>query len=211
MKFPALATVIFFCIWLHFTLSRVSDADAKKRKNFWDRESEANNVRKKSLDDLEYITIPLSELPFGLLPDVQAIADAEGTIKDLSTEKIVNLTGFTNTDLKLMYGTANITPLSAYDQNYTSLVTALQKWGSQLFLYGKYQEACTVLEFAVQTKSDITDTYKLLCELYQGKLGLSSEATEEKIKALLPTALSLNSLSKSRILDTLSSYVDTSS
>lgn len=211
MKFPALATVIFFCIWLHFTLSRVSDADAKKRKSFWDRESEANNVRKKSLDDLEYITIPLAELPFGLLPDVQAITDAEGTIKDLSTEKIVNLTGFTNTDLKLMYGTANITPLSAYDQNYTSLVTALQKWGSQLFLYGKYPEACTVLEFAVQTKSDITDTYKLLCELYQGKLGLSSEAAEEKIKALLPTALSLNSLSKSRILDTLSSYVDTSS
>lgn len=211
MKFPALATVIFFCIWLHFTLSRVSDADAKKRKSFWDRESEANNVRKKSLDDLEYITIPLSELPFGLLPDVQAIADAESTIKDLSTEKIVNLTGFTNTDLKLMYGTANITPLSAYDQNYTSLVTALQKWGSQLFLYGKYPEACAVLEFAVQTKSDITDTYKLLCELYQSKLGLSSEAAEEKIKALLPTALSLNSLSKSRILDTLSSYVDTSS
>jgi len=209
MKFPALATVIFFCIWLHFTLNRVSNADLKKRKSFWDRERQSNNVRKKSLDDLDYITIPLSDLPFGLLPDADSVIDSENIVKELSKEKIVNLTGLTNTDLKLMYGTANITPLSSYDQNYTSLVTALNKWGKELYIYGRYPEACRILEFAVNTKTDVTETYKLLCEMYQTKMELSSLDAEEKIKNLLPIASSLRSLSKDRIIDVISSYVDT--
>lgn len=208
MKFPALATVILFCIWLHFTLKKNSNKEAQIKKEFWDRESEANNVRKKSLDDLDYITIPFETLPFGLMPDVDTIVEAENTVKDLSKGKIVNLTGYTNTDLKLKYGTANITPLSEYDQNYTSLVTSLQKWGKQLFLYEKYYEACAVLEFAVQTRTDITDTYKLLCEIYTSKLGLSTQEAAEQVQELIPIAETLNSLSKKRILDTLYSYLD---
>ena len=47
-------------------------------------------------------------------PDLMTdeLAECLSELQDLSDAKIVNLTGYTNTDLKLKYGTANITILS---------------------------------------------------------------------------------------------------
>ncbi|MCR4903641.1 MAG: hypothetical protein K6A23_12335 [Butyrivibrio sp.] len=207
MKFPALATVILFTIWLNLTLNRVSDADHKNRLAFWKRESESNSVRKKSLDGLNYIHIPIDDLPFGSLEKNITVLDCEKTIRDLSGESIVNLTGYTNTDLKLMYGTANITPLTAFDQNYTTLATTLNKWGKELFNNEKYKEAQKVLEFAVETHTDVTETYKLLCTMYQNNLNFSEEEISRKLKALLPVADSLNSLSRDTIVKLINTNI----
>ena len=55
------------------------------------------------------------------LPDNERAEEYRSLLTSLSTQPVVNLTGFTNTDLKLEYGTANITCLTEYDQNYTLL------------------------------------------------------------------------------------------
>ena len=203
MKFPFLASFILLCIFLNINMRRVSRKTEQREQDFWARESESNNVRKKSLDTLDYVHIPFDLLPFGTAGDNAILQSAEDEVTALKDEKIVNLTGITNTDLKLEYGTANITPLTQYDQNYTALVIALQKWGQELYNQGRYEDAARVLEFSAKTRSDITATYRLLVDLYQTKLGLNESEIKRKIDGLIPIAKSLNSLSRSTILKIL--------
>ncbi len=203
MKFPFLASFILLCIFLNFNMRRVSRKTEQKEENFWAREAQSNNTRKKSLENLEYVHIPVDLLPFGTAGDNDILQKAEEEVLALKDEKIVNLTGISNTDLKLEYGTANITALTDYDQNYTVLVCALQKWGQELYDVGRYEDACKVLEFAVKTRTDISGTYRLLVDLYKTKLGLNEEEIQRKIDGLIPIAKNLNSLSRISILKML--------
>ncbi len=200
MKFPLLATVIVFVIWLNYEIFKRNNKAQRLDKDFWEKESRSNGVRKKSLESLSYIHIPLEALPMDVLTNNPEVSACLSTISHLSNEKIVNLTGITNTDLKLEYGTANITALSDFDQNYTVLVTTLQKWGKELYDNSQFTQAACVLEFAVSTRTDIMDSYRLLCDMYKTKLHLNITETKEKLDQLLPIALSLNSLSKESIL-----------
>ena len=210
MKFPFLATFILFIVLFNIRLRLASRKEEQQEEKFWDRELRSNSVRKKSLDTLEYVHLPYDLLPFGTAGDdenLQAIEDELTALKDL---RIVNLTGITNTDLKLEYGTANITALTEYDQNYTSLVIALQKWGDALYTLGRFEDAASVLEFAVKTRTDITATYRLLIDMYKTKLGLNEQEIQKKLDGLVPIANSLNSLSRSTILKLLEPSDNTS-
>ena len=83
--------------------------------DFWEKELAANRTKRKPLDDLNYIQIPLDTFPMSVLSDNPVILECHEILTELSTEKIVNLTGISNTDLKLQYGAPNIKILSAYD------------------------------------------------------------------------------------------------
>ena len=203
MKFPFLASFILLCIVVNLLMRRTSRKAEEQEASFWEKELQSNNVRKKSLENLEYIHIPFDLLPFGTAGDDKTLQDAENELTALKDEKIVNLTGISNTDLKLEYGTANITPLTQYDQNYTALVCSLQKWGQALYDLGRFEDAAKVLEFAVKTRSDITATYRLLIDLYKTKLGLNEEEIARKLDGLVPIAKNLNSLSRQTILKLL--------
>lgn len=191
-------------------MRRVSRKAENKEENFWERERESNNVRKKSLDTLEYIHIPFDLLPFGTSDGDVILKDCENSLMALKDEKIVNFTGIPNTDLKLEYGTANITLLTEYDQNYTTLVVTLQKWGQQLYDLGRFEDATKVLEFSLKTRSDISGTYRLLVDLYKTKLGLTESEIQHKLEAMLPIAKELNSLSKNQILNMINSALEPS-
>ena len=133
MRFYFFASFIVFCIWLGYEIHKHRNMEAKDYEAFWDREHAANSTRRKSLDGLNYITIPVETFPFGLVPQNEQIAEYEQTIRDLAKEPVVNLTGFSNTDLKLEYGAPNIDLLSLYDQRYTTLVCTLQSWAALLY------------------------------------------------------------------------------
>ena len=203
MKFPFLASFILLCIIMNFNMRRVSRKAQQQEENFWEKESRSNSVRKKSLENLEYIHIPVDLLPFGTAGDNPVLQSSEEELMALKDEKIVNLTGISNTDLKLEYGTANITPLTQYDQNYTALVCALQKWGKELYDQGRFEDSVKVLEFAVKTRTDITATYRLLIDMYKTKLGFSESEIQKKLDGLVPIAKNLNSLSRNTILNML--------
>lgn len=192
---------IIFCLWLNYELRK-----GKEEDSFWQREREANNAPAKSLTELEYITIPLDKLPFGALPGHPEVDHMEYTIKSLADpgRKIVNLTGYTNTDLKFMYGAANLPILTKYDNSYITLVTTLQDWAQVLSLHDKYEEAACIAEYAVSTGTDTIATYKLLCKLYKDHLGLSSPEAKEKISALRPKAEAIRSMNR----DSIVSFID---
>lgn len=230
MKTLFLSSLISFCLLIFLLNKRHSKMEKSMKDAFWKREEEANHTRRKSLDNLPYITIPLEELPLachitddtadvrntndtadvrntGDTADVRNIGDAAANeaiseeckeiLHSLSTQKIVNLTGYTNTDLKLSYGTANITCLTEYDQNYTLLVSTLQKWAEALYRGGAKKECRQVLEYAVSIGTDVSHTYFLLADLYD-------EEGESDLKcSLIEKASGLSSLSSKVIVRTL--------
>ena len=197
MKFPFLASFIVFIITITLASKRVEKKRNKRNEEFWERERRANSVRKKSLEDLEYISIPFQSFPMDTAADDEVIASCHKELQSLRDEKIVNFTGFSNTDLKLEYGTANITVLSQYDQNYTLFVRALQTWAKRLHELGYHDEALTVLEYAVATRTDISATYYLAASIYAEK------GQTDKIKHLLFVADTLQSAMKNSIVRTL--------
>ena len=129
-------------------------------------------------------TAPLSE----------ELASAELELCKLSHSKILNLTGISNTELRLTYGTANLDLLTSYDQNFTVLIRTLQKWGTLLSSAGKREDAITVLSYAVSVGSDIAGTYALLARLYKEQGALS------EIENLKASAEQLTTLMKPSIL-----------
>ncbi len=208
MRFPFFTTFIIFVILTQYFMRKSSSKEQYDNDSFWEKELKANRTRKKSLDALCYITIPYDKLPFGKMPENEEVLFCEKAIRRLEDEKIVNLTGYSNTDLKLEWGAPNITALTAYDQNYTTLVTTLQKWGKLLYDASFYEDAQTILEFSLSTRTDITATYRLLLDMYRSKLGLSKEESERKIKAMVPVAESLKSLSRDNILELLNNEIN---
>lgn len=197
MRFPFLASFIIFIIWLTYEISKSRRHMEKQSAQFWEKERLANQTRRKPLDGLAYITIPLASLPVELCTGHPDIRECVDVISVLAGQTIVNLTGYSNTDLKLMYGAPNLTVLMEYDQNYTLLARTLQKWASLLYEQGLTAAAKTVLEFAVSTRTDVSGTYKLLSAIYR------ADGEPEKIAGLIETAKTLNSSMKNVIVRTL--------
>ena len=194
---------MFFLIFASTLLlgAAIAIASSKNKKtadaieqDFWQKERAANNTRRKSLDDLPYIKLPMEIFPMELLADSQKVDDYRQIILSLNDLPIVNFTGLSNTELKLRYGAPNIDLLTSYDQNYTLLARTVQQWAQALYDGGFPNEACQLLEFAVSTNTDVSATYRLLCKIYQ------EQGTPEKIKELYPVAESLNSAMQKTIV-----------
>ncbi|SCP98873.1 globin family protein [Anaerobium acetethylicum] len=197
MKLPWFTSIVLLVLWFSFALKRASRNMEKESETFWNRESRANRAAKKSLDSLDYIEIPLHSLPFPETEDNELLACQAG-ILELAEKQIVNLTGISNTELKLEYGTANLNTLISYDQNFTSLARLLYRWGVRLDELSLTEEAVSVLEFGVRCRTDISGHYALLAKLY------SMQGQPEKIRRLMADAETLDSLMKPTILRILS-------
>ena len=210
---PLLTISIIFVIWLAYEIKKHNSISEHEMKDFWTRERTANSTRRKSLDDLDYIRIPLSDLPISenlptqenlpIQADIKQdrIRECQEKILLLADKKILNLTGYSNTDLKLQYGAPNITQLTAYDQNYTTLVSTLASWGELLLNNGQLAEGRTVLEFGISCNTDVSKNYLLLGKLYAGDGNYSA------IHGLILQAESLNSLTKKYIVDSLQELI----
>lgn len=200
MSLKILPAFIVFVLLITFNIKRYARRSHNDEKNFWARETQANSVRRKSLDGLKYISIPLETFPTNLLGDNPAVAECIDIVQSLAAQKIVNLTGWSNTDLKLEYGTANITALSQYDQNYTLLARTLQKWADALIEAGYSEEAVTLMEFAIDTETDVSRTYYQLAEYW------SSKGEPDRIEHLIRTAKNLRSANRNSIVRHLSEF-----
>ena len=183
---PILSCVVVFVIILHMMLRKSSRQMDHELDDFWAKENAANNVRRKSLDDLDYISIPDEFYDYTVDPESHDAAEALHILENLRGQKIVNFTGISNTDLKLTYGTANITVLAVYDQNYTMLVRALQMYAEYFYRTGDPEHAQKILEYAVSTRTDIGASYKLLADIY------TESGCTERIAELIEIARTLH-------------------
>lgn len=193
-------TLIFMAV-VTYKRMKANHIDQAAERAFWDREDAANRTRKQDISHLNYVDFSGVTLPFALFKD-DLLQQCESQIQTLKEKKILNLTGISNTDLKLKYGPANLTALTQYDQNFTLLARTLNTWGQRLNELSHPKEAICVLAFAVSIGSDIRATWELLAKLYADSGDLA------KIRDMKTTAATLNSLTKNSILATLDSYFE---
>ena len=180
MGFPILAIFIIFVIFLSVRYSQTNKAIQEKEEKFWSREEEAEHTPAKDLSTLTYISVPINDFPFGEV-DSEEAAIIEDSLREISEKKMLNLSGKTNTDLKLEYGTANFETMQEIGENFDSLLLLLCDYAKVLIEAGRYPDAITVLEFGGRIGSDISSNYTLLGDCYEF---LNQPA---KIEALIET------------------------
>lgn len=200
MKYPFLASFLVLCALFYYENRKSTKKWAKAKQDFIDKEIEANNTRKKPLDDVKYISIPLDELPMDKFLDDDIISECIKDINSLKDEPIANFTGITNTDLKLMYGPANLPHLQRCDQSFAFLVKTLQAWAEQLLELKDETDAIKILEYAVSIDTDISSSYYLLAKHYK------DNNKSDKIDALIEKAESINSIHKDVIVRHLKEF-----
>ena len=196
MAFPFLGLFLILIFIIQYFRKKGLDQQQAVEDTFWNREHEANHVRRQDISGLPYITIPFDIFPIGICTD-NILKNHELELEKLKDKKILNLNGQTNTDLKLKYGPANLPLLTEYDENYATLVKLIVDYANALIEHGFEAEAIPVLEFGITCKSDISTNYTLLADFYKRQDNLSS------LDRLIESANQLESRMKQPILNKL--------
>lgn len=190
---PILVFFVIFAVWLMYEIKKSNKKSEQKFNEFLEEEHRADSVRKQNIDNLAYLTIPYDELPFDETA-IQPIDRYQTAILALKEQRILNLTGYTNTELKLQYGAANLELLSEYDTNYTTLARNVARWGDSLYEQGRLTEAKQVLEYGIRIQTDVSSNYVTLARIY-----LAEERIDD-IYSLMEQAGSLKTLMKDSII-----------
>lgn len=195
---------IIILLVIQLYLKKNTNSVKEKLGKFMEKERESNSVRKKDISSLEYINIP-DTLPYlntpreSLNDSNPEIAKYINKINSLKDSKILNLTGISNTDLKMQYGPANLATLSEYDDNYTELVRTIAELTHKLIEINEPDNARPWLEYSISINTDIKSCYTDLADIY------ILAGRPEKVRDLISKARHLNSINKPVIIDNLTS------
>ncbi len=170
MRLLLLPLIITIWAWIvKHNASRDRSKDKPSVRSYMDRESAANSVRRQDISHLPYIHAPIESFPLDItLKDEKKQLQIENYRKEIlevAQKPMLNLIGVSNTELKELYGPANLELLSYYDQNYT-------RYMRSLFLYAQciYDEhpdkGASILSYCIQTGTDISGIYELLGQHY---------------------------------------------
>ncbi len=191
--FPFLAIFITFCVILGYYIKKGDTSQKEVMDGFFEKERLANQVRKKDISQLNYITIPYEKIPHSIN------TPTEKAFFSFGEKTMVNFNGITNTDLKLQYGTANLNLLSEYDANYMDMITLLPDYINELLEAGYTDTAQMLLEFAIDTKADSRKIYSQLVSIYKETNQM------DKIHYLITASNELPEMTKAIIQKDLSS------
>ncbi len=195
MHFTVPIIIIAFSIIFKLIVNREpkNDPDAE----FLELERKANLTPRKDISGLPYIKVPVESLPLDVPIEREETKERQDIIRSMQDKQILNLTGRTNTELKLEYGAPNINILSAADSNYTRLVQTISYLASDYADAGYKKEAQTLLEYGISIGTDSKKTYLLLASIYKENGDL------DKISDLIASAENTESLLKDSIIHSL--------
>ncbi len=165
MAFPFLTVFIIFVLLLAFRYSSLKKKTTEKYESFWGNEAKANNTPAADLSTIEYLKLPLERFPFGKWEDDE-MQMMESQITELAEKRILNLSGKTNTELKLEYGTANLDAMTEIGENFNTLIVLLVDYAKALMEKNDLEEAVKILEYGASIGSDISSNYMLLGDCY---------------------------------------------
>ncbi len=199
------AGIISSVIWLIHRANSISNHRIRQnREDFLEAEARANATRRADISGLPYLQIEeaLLSLPLDKAEAAGAAREVR-LLRELPGRRILNLSMYTNTELKSMYGPANLEELSAADDRFTELIRYLNSIGKKLAEAGDTASAVAVLEYAVSIGSDISETFTMLGEMY------ASASDTDALDRLLSKAEGISSISKDVTLTKLNSIKST--
>ena len=195
------AGIISSVVWLIHRANTISNhRERQTREDFLEAEAKANATRRADISGLPYLKLDdaLAALPLDKAEQAGAAREVR-LIRELPEKRILNLSMYTNTELKSMYGPANLEDLSAADDRFTELIRLLNSIGKKLSEAGDTAAARSVLEYAVSIDSDISETFAMLAEIYV------SEKDTNSFDALITKAEGITSISRDITLSKLNS------
>ena len=137
----------------------------KRSDNFWAREEAANHARKKDISHLPQIRVEETELP-AIDTDDESILYYIGQLKEIIKMPMMDLSEYTNTDLKLAYGVGNFKTLSDYDETFHNFLTDLSCLGRACTRAKLYDAAIQTYEMAFRYGSTKLSDYEDLAGIY---------------------------------------------
>lgn len=196
--YPIFTVFVLFALFTMIYMNRSNRTASLNNEAFLEKEREANSTRKKPITDLHYVDVNTASLP-SIETEDEYIIERIGTLNHLADPevKVCNLSQYTNTELKLKYGVANLTILSEYDQNYTMLCRCLYEIGRRLYESGDKYTAMAYLEYGIACGTDLKSHYMLLADIYE------EELQYKKIVELIHSAENINSLLKNSLVNDL--------
>lgn len=165
MNFLPLTSILLATLIINGAIRRSNRFDKEKRRRYLEREEKASRTPSQNLDKIRWIKIPDS-LPLDTMPEDSKASKISESIHNLSLKKITNLSGFTNTDLKLEYGAVNLKELSAADSNCIVLLRNISSLAEIYIKNDHYDEAMQLLQFAVEAGSDDPKQFEALSSYY---------------------------------------------
>lgn len=171
-------SVVLFTAYLAFKRKKQTDNQQHANEAFLERERLANSTRRKDISNLDYLRISLETLPIAEYDD-EELHSHEAAIQKLAGQNILNLSMYSNTDLKMMYGPANLEELSACDDNYHMLSSTLFAYANREAVLGRPDAAIAILEYAMALQIDSSQIYLLLADLY------NQQGTPENIQNIV--------------------------
>lgn len=174
---------IVFIIWFRVKMKRSNSSVSEENEAFWEREKQANFARTRDISTLDYLTVTDTQLPFSASDASQdeREADLEQQVRETSQRKMLNLSAYSNTDLKEQYGIANLEELSNCDQNFLLFIRALANWGAYLYEKEDLSRSRQIMEYSRSIGSDISSVYTTLGNIYarEGDMAKVDELIDE--------------------------------
>lgn len=206
MKFLLLPSIVILLWVLNHNIRKNDRKEKHNTRTFLERESAANNTRRQDISSLPYIKVPLDALPLDItLNDEKKqikILEYKKEILALSEKPMLNLIGVSNTELKELYGPANLEQLTICDQNYSLYIRTLHLFAA--CIYDEYPDkAVSILEYCLTIGTDISGTYDIL-----GKYYLSHQE-REKFEQLYERIPDKDSIAGKTILNKLNNLCNT--
>ena len=199
---PLFTTIVVGALFIFFFMRYTAKKSELNTKEYLEREHEANSVRKKSLSELKPITVPFDSFPSRIGEENGKILDLSNKLQNISNTKIVNFSGFTNTDLKMAYGAANLPILMEMDQNFTTLTSILYELAQAYVDDHSPEMAIPYLEYGVKIGTDISGHYMLLANLY------CARGAVDNIPALISAVDKTHSLTKNATISKLNELIE---
>lgn len=134
LRFPSFfVCFLIFIAWMHYKKRKATKQQEKESSLFWEREEEANHTRNKDISHLPLFTPDITRIPWeGAQNDT--ILHYLDALRHLIESPMMDLSEYTNTDLKIAYGIGNFQTLSTYDETYQNFFTDSDR--SRTGLYG---------------------------------------------------------------------------
>lgn len=207
MNFPSSFPVVF--IWFLIAIfifrhhmRKNTKAQEQVTHAFWKKEESSLVVRKKDLSPEDYLhpTIrdeDLKDETFYLDLGMPEIYRQELYLKELLSTKMVNFQHITNTDLRLMYGTAMIKVIEGYEDNWNAYINTLYLIGNKLIDTKAHLYGAKLLEEGLTIGTDNRAHFLLLAKYYK------EQGKTQALEQLIVKATHLQSLTKDALLKEL--------
>ena len=180
-------TILAFILFVAFRIRHLESEEKQTDEEFWENERHADLTPARDLNTIQYITIPLEKFPLSFFddnPDEEAdmIIDE---LRQLSSSRLLNLNGMSNTDLKLQYGRKNLGEMQQIGERFNRVEVLLCDLAKCFMEKKEYQKASCILEYAIGLGSDVSADYTLLGECYRVlSMPDKFEALYEKVESM---------------------------